>query len=66
MKKLTLEEAMQRLEEITGQMEEETLPLADMLSLYKEGKKLEEYAKGLLDLTEKELLVLEQGDENHE
>lgn len=66
MKELTLEEAMQRLEEITDQMEAQALPLADMLALYKEGKKLEEYAKSLLDLTEKELLVLEQGEKSDE
>ena len=40
--KLSVEEAMQRLEEITLKMEEEALPLADMMALYKEGKKLQE------------------------
>ncbi len=58
--KLTLEEAMQRLEEITIKMEEEALPLADMMALYKEGKKLQEQCKKQLDLAEKEILMLDQ------
>lgn len=66
LQELTLEEAMQKLEEITEKMEEETLPLADMMALYKEGKKLQEHAKALLDMAEKELLVLEQGEDMHE
>ena len=58
--KLTLEDAMQRLEEITVKMEEEALPLADMMALYKEGKKLQEQCKKQLDLAEKEILMLDQ------
>ncbi len=64
--KLTLEEAMQRLEEITVKMEEEGLPLADMMALYKEGKKLQEQCKKQLDLAEKEILLLDQQEEEDE
>ena len=64
--KLTLEEAMQRLEEITVKMEEEALPLADMMALYKEGKKLQEQCKKQLDLAEKEILMLDQAESEDE
>lgn len=36
----TFEEAMARLDEIVNQMEEEQLPLEDMVSVYEEGVKL--------------------------
>ena len=64
--KLTLEEAMQRLEEITVKMEEEALPLADMMALYKEGKKLQEQCKKQLDLAEKEILMLDHAESEDE
>ena len=64
--KLSVEEAMQRLEEITLKMEEEALPLADMMALYKEGKKLQEQCKKQLDLAEKEILMLDQAESEGE
>ena len=64
--KLSLEEAMQRLEEITVKMEEEALPLADMMALYKEGKKLQEQCKKQLDLAEKEILMLDRAESEDE
>ena len=64
--KLSLEEAMQRLEEITAKMEEENLPLADMMALYKEGKKLQEQCKKQLDLAEKEILMLDREESEDE
>jgi exodeoxyribonuclease VII small subunit len=64
--KLSVEEAMQRLEEITLKMEEEALPLADMMALYKEGKKLQEQCKKQLDLAEKEILMLDQAESEDE
>lgn len=59
-KQFILEEAMQRLEEITVKMEEEALGLADMMALYKEGKQLQQQCKKQLDLAEKEMLILDQ------
>lgn len=63
---LNLEEAMKRLEEITLQMEEEALPLADMMALYKEGKKLQEQCQKQLDLAEKEILLLDRQEAEDE
>lgn len=56
--KLSLEDAMKRLDEITSIMEKETLPLNEMMSLFKEGKLLEEKCKALLDQAEKEIMEL--------
>ena len=53
-----IEVLMARLEEITSQMEKESLPLADMMALYKEGRTLEKKIRTLLDLTEKEIEIL--------
>ena len=53
-----IEMLMARLEEITSQMEKESLPLADMMALYKEGRTLEKKIRTLLDLTEKEIEIL--------
>ncbi len=57
-KEMTLEEAMRRLEEITESMEKETLPLDQMMALYKEGKALEATCRNLLDAAEKEIEIL--------
>lgn len=62
MEQLTLEEAMKRLEEITAQMEQEALPLTDMMRLYEEGVKLQEHCTKLLDLAEKQVQVLNGGE----
>ena len=53
-----IEVLMTRLEEITSQMEKETLPLADMMALYKEGRTLEKKIREVLDMTEKEIEIL--------
>ncbi len=57
-----IEVLMARLEAITSQMEKESLPLAEMMELYKEGRALEKKIKKLLDLTEKEIEVLSEDD----
>ena len=62
-KPLTLEEAMDRLQQITEQMEQENLPLQRMMALYKEGTQLSQYCETVLDRAEKEILILEQKEE---
>lgn len=61
-KVMTLEESMARLEEITQTMEKETLPLDQMMALYKEGKKLEQKCREMLSQAEKEVEIL-RGEE---
>ena len=53
---------MEQLAQITDRMERGDLPLAEMTSLYKEGKKLYQDCQKMLDLTEKELVVLNEGE----
>ncbi len=62
-KPLTLEEAMDRLQQITEQMEQENLSLQRMMALYKEGTQLSQYCETVLDRAEKEILILEQKEE---
>ncbi|MFR2466717.1 MAG: exodeoxyribonuclease VII small subunit, partial [Clostridia bacterium] len=54
MKPSTFEEAMERLDAITMRMEQENLPLEEMMALYKEGLALQKYCVKVLDTTEKE------------
>ena len=60
---LTLEEALARLSEITEKMEKETLPLEEMMGLYREGKALESLSRKLLDKADKEIRILEAADQ---
>ena len=55
----TLEQVMERLNAITEKMEKETLPLDQMMALYKEGKALEKEAKEQLLKADEEIRVLE-------
>lgn len=60
---LTLEEALARLSEITEKMEKETLPLEEMMGLYREGKALESLSRKLLDKADQEIRILEAADQ---
>ncbi len=60
--KITIEEAISRLEEITGRMEKETLSLDEMMKLYQEGQQLEKECRSLLDTAEKKIRILTAGD----
>ena len=61
MKPSTFEEAMERLDAITMRMEQENLPLEEMMALYKEGLALQKYC--VKDTTEKEITILQQDEE---
>ena len=63
MKPSTFEEAMERLDAITMRMEQENLPLEEMMALYKEGLELQKYCVKVLDTTEKEIMILQQDEE---
>ena len=62
MKPSTFEEAMERLDAITVRMEQENLPLDEMMALYKEGLELQKYCVKVLDTTEKEIMILQQDE----
>ncbi len=60
-KKLSLEEAMARLEEIVAQLEGEKLPLEKSLKLYEEGVKLATLCAGSLESAKRKIQILQQG-----
>lgn len=63
-KQPTVEELLDRLSDITNRMEQEQLPLSEMMNLFKQGKALEKQVKEMLDLTEKQIQMLsaEEGE----
>lgn len=63
---MLLEESLAELENIAVRMEKEALPLAEMLSLYKDGVSLSKHCEELLSAAEQELVILEQGSEENE
>ena len=62
-KKLSLEEAMARLEEVVAQLENEKLPLKKSLKLYEEGVKLATLCAGELESAKRKIQILQQGDD---
>ena len=59
-KKLTLEESMERLEEIVKELENEKLPLDKALKLYEEGVKLAGRCSGELENAKRKIQILQQ------
>ena len=60
-RKFNLEEAMQRLEEIVSQLENEKLPLEKSLKLYEEGVKLASKCANELEVAKRKIQILQQG-----
>ena len=57
-KKMTFEEALQRLEGIVTQIEEGSVPLEQSIDMYAEGIKLVKQCRSILDEAEKKIQVL--------
>lgn len=60
-KKMSLEDAMARLEEVVAQLEGEKLPLEKSLKLYEEGIKLASLCAGELESAKRKIQILQQG-----
>ena len=60
-KKIGLEEAMARLEEIVSELENEKLPLERSLKLYEEGVKLVSKCASELESAKRKIQILQQG-----
>ena len=60
-KKMSLEEAMARLEEVVAQLENDKLPLDKSLKLYEEGVKLASQCAGELETAKRKIQILQQG-----
>ena len=58
MKKMSFEQAMERLETIVGQMESGELPLEKMLAGFEEGMKLARFLGDKLEEVQKKVSVL--------
>lgn len=58
MKKISFEQAMERLEKIVGQMESGELPLENMLASFEEGMKLARFLGDKLDEVQKKVSLL--------
>lgn len=60
-KKLTFEEAMERLEEIVTSMERGEAPLEESLALFSEGAKLVKQCSAMLDKAEQQVTKFTKG-----
>lgn len=59
--KFSMEEAFLELDEIIRALEQPDIRLADSMNLYKKGVKLLEKCHLTLDQTEKEIIILQEG-----
>ena len=59
--KFSIEEAFQALDQILQDMESPELSLSDSMNLYKKGVRLLDKCNQTLDKTEKEIIVLQEG-----
>ena len=59
--KFSIEEAFQELDQILREMESPELSLSDSMNLYKKGVRLLDKCNQTLDKTEKEIIVLQEG-----
>ena len=62
----TFEEAYNRLDTITRELEDGSTPLERSLALFEEGQKLLKLCHGMLDQAEKRLQVLQVGESGFE
>jgi exodeoxyribonuclease VII small subunit len=60
-KKLSLEEAMEKLEKIVAEMENDKLPLERSLKLYEEGVKLVALCSEQLEAAKRKIQILQSG-----
>jgi exodeoxyribonuclease VII small subunit len=59
-KKMSLEEAMARLEEVVAQLENDKLPLDKSLKFYEEGVKLASQCANELEAAKRKIQILQQ------
>ncbi|MBO4326178.1 MAG: exodeoxyribonuclease VII small subunit [Clostridia bacterium] len=63
-KELTFEQAMERLEEITGKMESGKLMLDESIAAFEEGSALVKYCREKLDAYSAKIKEITEGDVN--
>ncbi len=57
----TLEQTLEQLENVMGELEKEDISLEDSFRLYQEGMKLLKECNDSIDKVEKKLMILEEG-----
>lgn len=57
----TLEQTLEQLETVLGELEKEDVSLEDSFRLYQEGMKLLKECNDSIDKVEKKLMILEEG-----
>jgi len=57
-KKMTFEQALERIEEIVSQIEDGSVPLEESIDKYAEGTKLIDYCRTVLGAAEKKIQLL--------
>ena len=66
-KKMSFEQAIERIEEIVSEIEEGSVPLEESIDKYAEGIKLIEYCRTVLGNAEKKIQLLTKGqDQDHD
>lgn len=61
--KFSIEEAFEQLEDIIGQLSAEETSLSESMTLYKKGVRLLDKCSLTLDKTEKEIIILQEGQD---
>lgn len=61
--KFSIEKAFEELDEILNRLEDPELSLSDSMDYYKKGVKLLDKCGQTLDKTEKEIIVLQEGED---
>ncbi len=59
--KFSIEEAFTQIEDIIEQLSESSISLSDSMELYKKGVKLLDRCSQTLNKTEKEIIILQEG-----
>lgn len=65
-KEISVEEAFDNLKNLLEKMDQEELSLEENFALYEEGLKLVKVCNDKLDMIEKKIIVLEEGEGSHE
>lgn len=64
-KEFNIDAGFEQLDHILEQLEKDDVKLADAVALYTKGVSVVKQCKDSLDHVEKELIILEEGEDNH-
>ncbi len=64
--KMSLEETFSEIDDIMAKLSSDELPLEDSFSLYKDGMELINHCNNVIDDVEKQMIILQQGEDTDE